>query len=263
MQGKTVTMIKKQFIDRQVKTSAAAKRTAPFLRRLVFKTVDAVSRSHYADDYPMKCVQTASASQMLLEKLHIESHLTMGAACFPKILTNGQFGGWTGFWDKHHHVWLETEYGEVVDLSISQLHEHPKTGAPEIQSPAIWWDQKYAWPPIIRYLFDIRADRIDLGTAKDQASYEQFLVKVQAAFLSTLANKTVQDISFSPLLSDIDQLNTWTEECRPWAIGALTVLHRQIAFPEWIVNREKEIKVALSLGEHPKSHLSDRDDLFG
>ena len=139
-------MIKKRFIDRQIEKSAAGKRATPFLRRLVFQTVDAVSRSHYARDYSMKCVQTAAATKMLLAKMGIDSRLTMGAVCFPKILDGGQFAGWAGFWDADHHVWLETEFNEVVDLSISQLHDHPRTIEREMQTPAIWWEQRNGCP---------------------------------------------------------------------------------------------------------------------
>ena len=256
-------MIKNRFIDRQIEKSTAAKRTAPFLRRLVFQTVDIVSRSHYANDYAMKCVQTAAATKMLLANMDIDSRLTMGAVCFPKILVGGQFAGWTGFWGKDHHVWLETEFNKVVDLSISQLHEHPRTIGREMQTPAIWWEQKNGWPPIIRYLFDTCAGGVDLGNPRDQASYEQFLENVQVKFSSTLADKIVEDVTFSPLLGDVDQLNIWTKDGHPWVIGAQTVLDRQIPFPEWIANREKEIELALTRGVYPNSRLSNREDLIG
>ena len=119
-------MIKRQFIAKQVRKSVRTKCTSLFLRRLVFQTVDTVARTHYGHDYAMKCLQTAEASRMLLEEVGIESRLTAGAVCVPKILTNGQFGGWTGYWGDHHHVWLETEFNEVADLALSQLHEHPE-----------------------------------------------------------------------------------------------------------------------------------------
>ena len=255
-------MIKKRFIDRQIEKSAAGKRTTPFLRRLVFQTVDVVSRSHYAKDYSMKCVQTAAATKMLLAKMGIDSRLTMGAVCFPKILWGGQFAGWTGFWDADHHVWIETEFNEIVDLSMSQLHDHPRTIEREMQTPAIWWEQRNGWPPIIRYLLDTHVDGVDLGNAGDQESYEKFVEKVQAAFSSILADKGVEDVAFSPLLGDFDQLNMWTEEGHPWATAALTVLEYHIPFPPWIAERQQEIETALSQGRYPSSRLSDREDLI-
>lgn len=211
-------MIKRQFINKQIKKSVAEKRTASFLRRLVSQIVDSVSRSHYANDYSMKCVQTAAASKMLLSKFGIGSYLTMGAACFPKILDTGRFAGWTGYWEEDHHVWIETEFNEIVDLSISQLHEHPRTIVPEMKTPAIWWDQKSGWPPIIRYLCDTYAGDVDLDDAGDQASYKEFIDKVQVAFSNILVEKTVGDVVFSPILCDVDQLNNWTREGHPWQL---------------------------------------------
>ena len=210
----------------------------------------------------MKCVQTASAAKILLTEMNISSRLIMGAVCFPKILVGGQFAGWAGFWDADHHVWLETEFNEVVDLSISQLHDHPRTTEREMQTPAIWWDSRNGWPPIIRYLFDTYVDGVDLGDAEDQESYEQFVGKVRAAYSSVLANKRVEDIAFSPLLSDVDQLNLWTEKGHPWAVAALTVLKYQIPFPPWIAERQQEIETAWSHGKCPSSRLSNREDLI-
>lgn len=256
-------MIKRQFIKKQIQKSHHTRCTSTFLRRLIFQTVDIVTRAYYGNNYCMKCSQTSAVLQMLLATFDIQSRLTFGAVCVPKILATGQFGGWTGFWDKDHHVWLETEFGEVVDLSISQLHEHPKTSFRELQTPAIWWNQRHGWPPIICYLFDTQVDGIDFGGSEDQTSYECFTDKVQTAFSTVLADEFVQDIAYSPLLGDVDQLNSWTEECDPWATGALRVLEYQIAFPEWIIDRQREIELALDQGKLPESRLSDRADLFG
>ena len=145
---------------------------------------------------------------------------------------------------------------------MSQLHDHPRTIEREMQTPAIWWEQRNGWPPIIRYLLDTHVDGVDLGNAGDQESYEKFVEKVQAAFSSILADKGVEDVAFSPLLGDFDQLNMWTEEGHPWATAALTVLEYHIPFPPWIAERQQEIETALSQGRYPSSRLSDREDLI-
>ena len=98
---------------------------------------------------------------------------------------------------------------------------------------------------------------------KEQASYERFLASVREAFSSTMANRSVGDVVFSPLLGDVEELNVWIEKRHPWAIGALSVVSRRIPMPEWVADREREVKLALSQGKCPKSRLSDRDDLFG
>ena len=78
-----------------------------------------------------------------------------------------------------------------------------------------------------------------------------------------MANRIVGDVVFSPLLGDVEELNVWIEKRHPWAIGALSVVSRRIPMPEWVADREREVKLAWSQGKCPKSRLSDRDDLFG
>ena len=255
-------MIKRQFVEKQVRKSVGNKCTSTFLRKLVFQTVDSVARAHYGHDYAMKCVQTAAASRMLLEELGVKSQLMAGAVCVPKMLPNGNFNGWTGYWGDEHHVWLETEFNEVADLSISQLHEHPGTSVREMQTPAIWWNRRNGWPPIIRYMSDSPFGGILLSDVEEQASCERFLVSVRDEFASSMRNNIVNDVVFAPLLGDVEQLNVWTENRHPWAIGALSVLRGAIPMPVWVTDRDKEITLALSQGKWPKSRLSDRDNLF-
>ncbi|ENM5895723.1 hypothetical protein NTH50_003915 [Vibrio mimicus] len=46
---------------------------------------------------------------------------------------------WNGFWGDDHHVWLMTEFGELVDLTIKYLHLYPVTkGNNQLEMPAIW-----------------------------------------------------------------------------------------------------------------------------
>lgn len=54
-----------------------------------------------------------------------------------------------------HHIWLTTEYDELVDLSISHCHRHPRSRRTDgIPMPPLWWNDLGQWPPVIRYLPD-------------------------------------------------------------------------------------------------------------
>jgi len=255
-------MIKPQFLKKQFQKSIGAQSTAPFLRRFVIRIVDEVAQAHYGAEHPMKCTQTAGAIQVLLAELGIASRLTMGAVCFPKINSAGHFVGWSGFWEDDHHIWLTTQFYEVVDLSISQQHDHPSTEGEEMPTPAIWWDQAGGWPPIMRYLEDTFVDRIALSCPDEQTSYERFVAKVGVAFSSALSERDVKDFTFKQLLMDVDQLNQWTETKHPWATAALFVPEHQVAFPAWIIERQEEIERALERNEEPASRLSNRLDLI-
>ncbi|KCZ53199.1 hypothetical protein HY29_17445 [Hyphomonas beringensis] len=255
-------MIKAGFLKKQREKSRSNQSTTPFLRRLVFHTVDQVALEHYGADYAMKCAQTAGAAQRLLSLLGVQSRLTLGAACFPKIAPDGRFLGWTGFWGDDHHIWLTTEFFEVADLSIARLHDHPETRGAEMPTPAIWWGYQQGWPPIIRYLEDTFIDRIALSCALEQASFEAFLEKVEVALLSILNEQSVSDIRFDSVLMNVDQLNALTDANDRWATAAYFVPAHNITFPDWIVEREKELEYFISRNQRPPSRLSLREDLI-
>ena len=89
-------MIPKNEIDEQIAEWRTQRRTAPFVQHLVMQIVDEAARSHYPNDYPMKCLQTAGAIQHVLLKLGITAQLYAGAVCFTKVDPSGKFVGWTG-----------------------------------------------------------------------------------------------------------------------------------------------------------------------
>lgn len=130
-------------------------------------------------------------------------------------------------------------------------------------TPAIWWCHKQGWPPVIRYLEDTFIDRIALSCELEQASYEAFLEKVDSTFSTILSDQIVSDVRFDSMLMNLDQLNALTDANDRWATAAYIVPAQDIAFPDWIVERENEIAHFISKGEHPPSHLSFRSDLFG
>ena len=148
-------MIKSGFLEAQSAKSLAQKKTTPFLRRLIASTIDRAAQEHYGAAYAMKCVQTSHAVVRLLDQFEIGGRLCEGGLCAAMVHEDSRFDGWGGFWDGNHHVWAMTRFGELVDLSISQMHRHSGTGRTDaIPVPALWWDDKNAALPVIRYLPD-------------------------------------------------------------------------------------------------------------
>lgn len=254
-------MIGIDFLKSQITKSRNDDLTAPFLRHLIFQTVDTVAREHYPDDYSMKCAQVSGAIQHLLSHIGIRSTLIIGAACFAKVSPTKGFDGWTGFWGNDHHMWIQTEFHEIVDLSISQLHEHPRTVDKEVQIPAFWWDQRPGTAPLFKYLYDIQIDKIEMDEAP-QATYMAFLAKVKDKFDDTVAASMDERIHFVPMLSTLTELNTLVTEGDSWASGALSILHNKILHPYWIREREKELSEYQAKGQHPPSRLSSQTHLF-
>ncbi len=254
-------MIPRNDIDEHIAEWRLKGRTAPFVQHLLMQIVDEAARSHYPNDYPMKCLQTAGAIKHILRKLGITARLYAGAVCFTKIDPSGNFVGWTGFWDADHHIWLHTEFHEIVDLSVSQLHLHPQTQGEELPLPAMWWDYRQGLPAVFKYLPDVPVAKIEMEEP-DQSIYLQFLESVESLFNEYLSQRSPGDIFFNRLLSHIDQLNEWTDTGDAWLYGSLEILNVEKPHPQWMIEREAEISAAYSKGQAPKSRLMSQTDLF-
>ncbi|MBN9206680.1 hypothetical protein [Methylibium petroleiphilum] len=233
-------MIKPGFIKAQVAKSAANRQTSPFLRRLVFSVVDEVAVAHYGALYPTKCLQTSAAIRAVLERFGIQSRLWVGAVCVAEVFEDAGFASWGGFWDQDHHLWLTTEYDELVDLSISQVHRHPRSQRSDgIGMPAVWWSDIGQWPPVIRYLPDAPVKVALPG--EDAADLAVFQGKVMAALDARLATGSVQDTLYARMLCDVDAMNEATRRGDPWLTRAVVFVDGRIPFPAWIQEREREL----------------------
>lgn len=238
------TVIKSSFLKKQIIKSKRQRITAPFLQRLVFTTVDQVARDHYESDYPMKCLQTAAAVGMLLDNLGIKNRLLTGAACFAEAFEQSGVVTWGGFWDRDHHVWLVTVFGELVDLSISQMHRHPKRNrADGIPVLPIWWDDRDVLPSMICYLPDGPV-KIGFDDPEDTEDLKIFLEKVCSRFNETTASGHVDDVKFSPILTNLRVMHELHERGHPWLVRVLLFQDRAVPFPLWIQRREAELHEA-------------------
>lgn len=233
-------MIEPGFIKAQVAKSAANRQTSSFLRRLVFSVVDEVAVAHYGAHYPTRCLQVSAAVRTVLERFGIRSSLWVGAVCVAEVFEDAGFATRGGFWDQDHHLWLTTEYDELVDLSISQIHRHPRSQRSEgIAIPAVWWSDLGQWPPVIRYLPDAPV-KIGLQ-GEDVADLSSFQGKVMAALDARLATNSVQDTAFARMLCDVDGMNEATRLGDPWLTRAVVFVDGHIPFPDGIQQRERQL----------------------
>jgi hypothetical protein len=116
---------------------------------------------------------------------------------------------WGGFCDQDHHRWLTTQYDDLVDLSISRVHRHPRCRRSDgIAMPSVWWNDLRQWPSIIRYLHDAPV-KIGLQ-GEDAADLATFQGKVMTAHDARLATGSVQGTAFALILCDVDEMNQAT-----------------------------------------------------
>lgn len=207
----------------------------------------------------MKCLQTAAATAALLNRFGIKSRLWVGALCAAEVFEDGT-ATWGGFWGQDHHVWLTTEFSELVDLSITQLHRHPKSRRSDgIPIPAIWWNDLGRWPPVLRYMPD---SPISIGLeGPDRTDLEAFKSRVKEALEAEVARKNVSDIGFGPILENVGTMDLLHDR-NDWLTRAILFQDRNIPFPAWIGRRERELTEAYEKGQLAPSALSQRSDLI-
>lgn len=252
--------IKLSFLRAQATKSIANRRTSRFLRRLILSAVDTAARQHYADQYSMKCLQVSAAVQFLLKTIDIESTLWVGATCFAEVYEQDGIAGWGGFWGIDHHVWLFSCFHELIDLSVSQMHHHPRHLRTDcIPIPAIWWNDPNQWPPVIRYLPDSKVDRVNLG--QNQADLNDFLALTHHLFNEALQSKSADEINFGPILYGVDTMNE-LHQINPWLRRAIAFQDRGVPFPKWVQEREAELIAAGKEGKLAASRLSSQKDLI-
>jgi hypothetical protein len=181
---------------------------------------------------------------LVLKKLGIESKLWTGAACFAVAYKSGVGQtGWGGFWDRDHHVWLVTEFMELVDLTISELHLHPASSRRDAEPiPPLWWDDIAGWPKTIRYLPEgAVAPIFQFETREETEDLERFKARVLATMERYLAERKTEDVAFGPMLEGEHSLNSLYEQGHPYLVKTLIVHQLNIPFPPWVQRRMDEL----------------------
>jgi hypothetical protein len=240
----TGKMIKKGFLQKQVQGSRGDKHTTPFLRRFVLSIVEEALRGRYGGESPEKCLQASLAIQLVLDQLGISSKVCEGAVCFAQAYKNApQEIRWVGFWGEDHHYWLMTEFRELVDLPISQIHLHPAFSRSDGETiPALWWNDLGSWPNTIRYIpagllspdskFENREDE------DDQKAFEALVIETMNRYM---ARYDVDNISFGPILENEDSLNSLYQQGHPYLVKTYIAHQQAIPFPPWIQQRLAEL----------------------
>ena len=234
-------MIKNSFLNKQMYKARKEKKVPIFLRRLVLLAVDNALKKHYPDTFPMKCLQSSLAINVILEELGIHSRAYLGALCVSQAFEKeGRIPNWNGFWGEDHHVWVCTEFGEFVDLTIHYLHLHPaSSNTDQLQMPALWWEDTDRWPHIIQYLPDgVVKPQLPEHEMKDLESFKSIAI---SEFKEILSSMSVQDVKFSPILHGTLSMNELHAEGYPWLRNSLFLEEHNIPHPAWVQTRIAEL----------------------
>lgn len=235
-------MITKSFIDEQIAKSKNEKRTSSFIRKFVFKTVDMALREHYGKNYSDKCLQSSAGIKELLSFFKIKSELFTGSLCVLEVFEkdNSIGYGWGGFYGNEYHIFAGSEYYDLIDLTISQLHLHPNSRLKgEYQIPAFWWTPIDEWPSIIIYLSD-GPIKIELPE-DDMKDYSSYIEKVNEVKERLINSSTIEEIDFSPIIFGKDSLEYLTKMGEPWLVMCSKVAKMNIKFPDVVIKKEQEL----------------------
>lgn len=255
-------MIKRAFIEKQVERSKRERRTSSFLRRLIMGVVDRSAFEHYGSSYPTRCIQCSAALSLLLRDLGIRNFLTLGAFCIAEVFSDGSPPRWGGFWNRDHHVWMNSEFGEIVDLTVSTLHKHPASqkGA-ALAAPPIWWSDCSRFPAIFRYLPDSPANP-DIADRDGSADLADFLKLVRKRFAETLERSEVAEIARPQILDGFETLQRLLVSGDEWTKAVFAVQQFRVPFPDWIVGREAELMECWRTKRKAPSRLAQFGDII-
>jgi len=234
-------MIKQAYLNKQLDKTRHVKKISPFLRRLVFFVVDSALREFYSETYSMKCLQSSVAIRLILKEYGIKSREFAGALCVSQVYNReDKIPNWNGFWGEDHHVWLTTEYGELVDLTINYLHLHPLSKDKiQIEVPAVWWSDMEVWPRILKYLPDAPINiMLPDEDAKDLEEFKLFVLK---KYNQVVRKKSVSEIDYGPFLHGIESFNQMHIDGNPWLRRSYIFEEMDIPHPSWIQKREAEL----------------------
>jgi hypothetical protein len=222
-------------ISKEVLVSKRLLRTTNELRQFVLKICHDALTQHYGHNYSNRCFQSSIIIKDILDTLGINSVIVLGATCFPRVIGEQPYQlSWNGFWGKDHHIWLMTEFYEIVDLTISQLHLHQLNINLKAHAiPPLWWYPGDEMPSMFKYLPSGKAPMLEDESKED-------LQRLRIVTEQILAND-VDSTDFSPILHGIESMNQLFENGDHWAIGVLALQEMNTQLPEWILNREKEL----------------------
>lgn len=226
--------------------SIRERRTSEVVRCAVVGAVHSALVERYDGDFSERCLQASFAIRRTLEVLGIRATPWAGDLCVVETFWNPPpEWSWGGFWDQDHHVYVVTEFVELVDLSICQLHRHGARRRPDGHAPPmVWWDDVTTPAPVLRHL--PRA-RINHGLVGAEAEDLSELLQAVEGLVNPDALATDMPSYPGPVVSSVHDIARLAEGGDPWAIGAFTAAaHPDFAFPPWIQERDKELRLTAS-----------------
>lgn len=146
--------------------------------RLVCKVTDRTSGDR--SEFPLL---VAAVTAEALRRVGIQSNIFYGQAAWVEIMEN-MSPMWVGCWGEHSHIWVATEFGEVVDLTVGVSHRKRAHNNPDHKpkySPPLLWSLEV--PAFYKYLPEGLAE-VELTEERDKRWFNQCVEEISAKLLT-------------------------------------------------------------------------------
>jgi len=235
-----MNVVAKDFLREEFSLSNEQNEITLNLKKAIFCIIHKALVKHYGDNYSVRCLQSTYGIMTIMDYFGVRSVLVEGAACFGLVYGKNPYRiTWGGFWNNDHHYWLVSQYGDIIDFTVSQLHLHPaEKYADQIPILPIWWSPIGVAPPIFRYLQKVFGKPLDMLEAEESAKLKEFneyiLNHIEEG---TLDSNELDKIDILTGPEKFQQLylqkNTW--------IHVFIEKHKELEWPDWILQREQEL----------------------
>ncbi len=208
----------------------------------IVSIMDRALNEVYGSNYSDLCAQSSMCVKHLLDRIGIRSRTYSGDVCF-KMTYKGDttIRRWEGFWGTEHHVWVMSEFREIIDLTISHLHLHQNSFRNDtLPIPVIWWQLK-AMPKSFLY---IPSNPVDIELLpEERENYEKLIHRVDHYFDAEVQSDRMSDEAIPPILMDKATAVFLYQQGNPWIIESLDKFEKESCeLPPYMAERDKELR---------------------
>jgi hypothetical protein len=125
----------------------------------------------------------------------------------------------------------------------------------DIPMPPVWWHSVGEQISVFRYLPDTMIDGLR-APPEDVVELVKFICTVRRVWSETLTVSSVDSLTFGPFVENPLSMQRFSDAGHPWFKQAIAVQNLEIPLPDWISDREKEIRLAALNGQQMPTGLA-------
>lgn len=205
---------------------------------IMYRALNEVYGANYSD----LCSQSSLCIKHILDRIGIGSGIYRGDVCFRMAYKDDpSVQKWEGFWDPQYHVWVMTEFKELIDITISHLHLHPASSRDDaLPIPIIWW-QEEGMPSWFLY---IPRDPVEIELEqKEKDDFEKLIMRADHYYDTETSLEEEPKLPIPPILMGSRTANLLYQQKNPWMVMALDHFENEpLKLPDLMEERDRELR---------------------